>query len=364
VRVLIGNGTNGKGDGTFTLGGTLSAGSTPNHMAMGDFNADNIADLAVCNTGANTVSVILGNGTAGVPDGTFATAIAASSGTGPNAVQVADWDHNGIADLAIASNNAANSTSVLLSTGTGTFEAAQTFATAGSSPAFLAVNDFNEDGTPDLLACNRLGQSYTRQLAGCPGLLSSALTITSPNGGEVWNGGTEQTISWTKGAGVMTVDLQRSDDGGAHWRTLARGLTRTSYSYTAAGPTTSQARFRVVDSHAAQFSDASDADLTIWDASVLGAEPGAPKLALLGAWPNPARQDLAVSLALPNTEARGTLELLDLAGRRVAFRDLAGLGTGRHQVKLLDRQNVAPGLYLVRLMYGGEVKSMKVAVLR
>ena len=364
VRVLIGNGTNGKGDGTFTLGSTLSAGSTPNHMAMGDFNADNIADLAVCNTGANTVSVMLGNGTAGVPDGTFATAIAASAGSGPNSVQVADWDHNGIADLAIASNNAANSTSVLLSTGTGTFEAAQTFATAGSSPAFLAVNDYNEDGTPDLLACNRLGQSYTRQLAGCPGLLSSALTITSPNGGEVWNGGTEQTISWTKGAGVMTVDLQRSDDGGTHWRTLARGLTRTSYSYTAAGPTTSQARFRVVDSHAAQFSDATNADLTIWDASVLGAEPGAPKLALLGAWPNPARQDLAVSLALPNAEARGTLELLDLAGRRVAFRDLAGLGTGRHQVKLLDRQNVAPGLYLVRLIHGGEVKSMKVAVLR
>jgi hypothetical protein len=161
----------------------------------------------------------------------------------------------------------------------------------------------------------------------------------------------------------MTVDVQRSDDGGAHWRTLARGLTGTSYSYTAAGPSTAQARFRVVDSHAAQFSDASDADLTIWDASVLAADGGVPRLALLGAWPNPARQDLAVSLTLPASETRGSLELIDLAGRRVAFRDLAGLGAGRHQVTLLERQRVTPGLYLVRLTHGDQVRSMKVAVL-
>ncbi len=364
VRLLLGNGTGGKGDGTFTLGGTLTTGSTPNHMAMGDFNADGLPDLAVCNTGTTTVSVFLGNGAAGVPNGTFASAINATAGSGPNGVQVADWDHNGVADLAVASNNTLNSTSILVSTGTGAFETVQTFATGGSNPAFIAVNDFNEDGTPDMLACNRLSQSTTRQLAGCPGILSSALAITSPNGGETWNGGTEQVISWTKGAGVMTVDLQRSDDGGTHWRTLARGLTGTSYSYTAAGPTTTHARFRVVDSHAAQFSDASDADLTVNDASIVGVPLDTPRLALLGAWPNPARQDLAVSLALAKSDARGTLELLDLAGRRVAVRDLGGLAAGRHQVTLLERQSVQPGLYLVRLTHGGEVRSMKVAVLR
>ena len=261
-------------------------------------------------------------------------------------------------------NNALNSTSVLLGVGTGTFETAQTSATGGSSPAFLAVNDFNEDGTPDFLVCNRLSQSFTRQIAGCPGVLSNAVTLLSPNGGQTWNGGTEQTVTWAKGAGVMTVDVQRSDDGGAHWRTLARGLPGTTWSYTAAGPTTTQARFRVVDSHAAQFADGSDADFTIYDASIVGVGGDTPRLALLGAWPNPARQDLAVSLALPSSATRGTLELLDLAGRRVAFRDLAGLGAGRHQITLLDHQRVTPGIYLVRLTHDGERKSMKVAVLR
>jgi hypothetical protein len=52
------------------------------------------------------------------------------------------------------------------------------------------VSDFNEDGAPDLLACNRASQSVTRQLAGCPSVLSHALAIVSPNGAETWVGDT------------------------------------------------------------------------------------------------------------------------------------------------------------------------------
>jgi hypothetical protein len=48
----------------------------------------------------------------------------------------------------------------------------------------------------------------------------------------------------------------------------------------------------------------------------------------------------------------------------VAYRDLAGLAAGRHQVTLLDRHALAPGVYLVRLTRGSDVKSLKVAVLQ
>jgi len=365
VRLLFGNGTGGRGDGTCTLSPTAYVtGTTPNHMATGDFNVDGIPDLAVCNTGTTTITVLLGNGTGGVPNGTFATPITATAGTGPNTVVVDDWDQNGLPDLAIASNNTSNATSILLGLGNGQFEAAQTFATGGSGPAAIAVNDFNEDGAPDLFACNRSSQSTTRQLASCPGVLSTALTLTSPNGAELWADSTEHTITWTKGLGVVNVDLQRSNDGGVHWTTLARGLSGTSYAYTAAPPYTNRVRFRVVDSRAAQTADASDADLTVFDPATLDVTDGAPRLALLGAWPNPARQDLAVSFALPHADARGTLELVDLAGRRVAGTSLAGLGAGTHRVTLLERRAVTPGVYLVRLTLDGEVRSLKVAVLR
>ena len=364
VRMLFGNGSAGRGDGTFTPGPSYGAGSTPNQMAVADFNANGVADLAVCNNGASSVSVLLGNGSPGAPDGTFAGTIAVTSGSGPNAVNIGDWDHNGIADMAFASSSAANASAILLGKGNGTFEPVQTFATGGSSPAFLAVNDYNEDGTPDLLACNRLSQSVTRQLAGCPGVLSNAVVVTSPNGGEQWGGGSEHTLTWTRGAGVMTVDVQRSDDGGANWRTLARGLTGTSYAWTVTAPWTTTARIRVVDSHAAQFADASDANFSVVDPSLLAVGDDHPALALLGAWPNPARSDLSVSLSLPSGDTRGALALLDLSGRRLAYRDLAGMGAGRHQVTLLERRSVAPGVYLVRLTRGNDVRSLKVAVLQ
>ncbi|HYK58233.1 MAG TPA: VCBS repeat-containing protein [Bryobacteraceae bacterium] len=56
----------GKGDGTFSAGATLTAGATPVAMYAADFNGDGKLDLAVANPTANTISVLLGNG-----DGTF-----------------------------------------------------------------------------------------------------------------------------------------------------------------------------------------------------------------------------------------------------------------------------------------------------
>ena len=363
VRILYGNGTGGKGDGTFTPGPIYSANTTPNHLATADFNGDGITDLVVCNTGASTVNVYLGNGTGGVPDGTFGAGISVPAGSGPNTAVIADWNQDGKADIAVASNNTGNSTSILLGLGNGTFETPQTFATGGNNPAAIAVNDFNEDGTPDLVACNRQSGSITRQLAGCPSVLSHALAITSPNGGETWVGGTEHTITWTKGVGVMTVDLLRSDDSGVHWRALARGLTGTSYSYTAAPPWTTHARFRVVEGHAAEFADGSNADFAVEDPALAVGDPP-PALALLGAQPNPARQDLTVWYSLAVSGARGSLELLDLAGRRVAWRDLSGESAGRHQVTLLERSALSPGVYMIRLTHAGSVRGMKVAVIQ
>jgi hypothetical protein len=364
VRLMYGNGTTGNGDGTFTQGPSLATGATPNHMATGDFDLDGVTDLAVCNSSSNSVSVLLGNGTPGAPDGTFAAALTALSGNGPHTVAVADYDHDGRPDLVVASNSATPGSTVLLGRGDGTFDSPQLFATGGNGTSAIAVQDFNEDGTPDLFACNRTTQNVTRQLGGCGPVLGSAIVVTAPNGAETWTIGTEQAVEWTKGPGVFKVDVLLSTDGGANWRTLAAGLTGTSFAWTATGPPTVQARIRVVDSHAAQFTDASDADFELEDQPELSVGDDAPRFALLGAWPNPAQRDLSVTFVLPSGGQNGMLELIDLAGRRVASHDLAGFSAGRHTVTLLERRSVTPGLYVVRLTRGGEFRSMKVAVVR
>src|SRR5262249_35085123 len=57
---------------------TLAVGSSPVAQATGDFNGDGRVDLAVVNQGANTVSVLLGNG-----NGTFQAKTDFATGTSP-----------------------------------------------------------------------------------------------------------------------------------------------------------------------------------------------------------------------------------------------------------------------------------------
>jgi len=86
----------GKGDGTFPVTEHYPAGGIPYSVAVGDFNGDGMADLAVADNGGG-VSVLLGNG-----DGTFQPAVSFGAGSGPNSLAVGDFNGDGRADLAVA----------------------------------------------------------------------------------------------------------------------------------------------------------------------------------------------------------------------------------------------------------------------
>jgi hypothetical protein len=77
--------------------------------------------------------------------------------------------------------------------------------------------------------------------------------------------------------------------------------------------------------------------------------------------PNPSRGGaLTVRFSLP-TDAPARLELLDVAGRRIASHDV---GIGQHTLDLGAGQHLPPGLYLVRLTQGANTRVTRVAVLR
>jgi len=77
--------------------------------------------------------------------------------------------------------------------------------------------------------------------------------------------------------------------------------------------------------------------------------------------PNPTRGPLRVELSLLAGEG-ATLELLDVAGRRVVAREVGWLGPGRHEVEMTER--LPAGIYLLRLRQGSRARLMKVVVLR
>ena len=142
VSILLGN-----GDGTFQPRMTFATGQNPRWLTGGDFNGDGKLDLAVANFTDNTVSILLGNG-----DGTFQPQTTLALGTAPISLLTADFNRDGNLDLAVA-NSGDNTVSILLGNGDGTFQPQMTFAT-GQNPRWLATGDFNSDGKLDLAVAN------------------------------------------------------------------------------------------------------------------------------------------------------------------------------------------------------------------
>jgi hypothetical protein len=92
--------------------------------------------------------------------------------------------------------------------------------------------------------------------------------------------------------------------------------------------------------------------------------PQGCRFALEGAHPNPASGDrLMIAFSLARAEA-ARLEVLDLAGRRVASQNLSGAGPGRHVIAVSPQRALDPGLYLVRLSSSSGTRAAKVAVIK
>jgi hypothetical protein len=136
-----------KGDGSLRAKRDYRVGSRPVSVAIVDLNGDGKQDLATANFGANafanTVSVLLNRG-----DGSFKAKHNYATGTGPVDVAIGDLNGDGKADLATA-NYDSNTASVLLNRGDGSFRAKVDYG-AGPGPDSVAIGDLNGDGKADL----------------------------------------------------------------------------------------------------------------------------------------------------------------------------------------------------------------------
>jgi hypothetical protein len=140
----------GVGNGTFQSRQLTAVGNMPTAIATGDFNSDTITDMAVANRTDNTVLILLGNA-----DGTFTPAAGSPPPTGskPAALVAVDLNHDNKLDLAVA-NSGDNTVSTLLGNGDGTFQVGSS-TPVGKRPSALAWGDFNRDTKPDLVVVNQ-----------------------------------------------------------------------------------------------------------------------------------------------------------------------------------------------------------------
>ena len=100
-------------------------------------------------------------------------------------------------------------------------------------------------------------------------------------------------------------------------------------------------------------------------APIAVAQSGVDALTLLGTYPNPASNRATVRYAIPDdrrADEEARLALYDALGRRVRTIPVSG-EAGRHE-RRFRVSDLASGLYILRLRYGGTVQSRKLTVVR
>jgi type II secretory pathway component GspD/PulD (secretin) len=125
----------------------LLAAAGPSGVVTTSLRGNGKADIISTNQGANSISVFLGNG-----DGTFAARTDIPVGNGPVALVTADFNGDGKPDLAVV-NKTDETVSILLGNGDGTFTAGPVLVT-GHSPVAILSADFNSDTHQDLAVVN------------------------------------------------------------------------------------------------------------------------------------------------------------------------------------------------------------------
>ena len=152
----------------------------PTSVAAADFNQDGIPDLAVAvarPTGPGSILIFLSKG-----DGTFLPPVSSNAPGSIWSLVTGDFNKDGHADLAAinTSNNfQTDQIVVFLGKGDGTFASPATYP-AGVGALALAAGDFNQDGFDDIAVAT--GTGINLLLGEADGSLSAGAKMASPPG--------------------------------------------------------------------------------------------------------------------------------------------------------------------------------------
>lgn len=94
--------------------------------------------------------------------------------------------------------------------------------------------------------------------------VAATITVTSPDGGEIWTVGTTKTIQWTSTGSVGDVKIEYSSDRGTSWNTVVSSTSNDgSYSWTIPNDVSNQCVVRISEASDGNPSDTSGANFTI-----------------------------------------------------------------------------------------------------
>ena len=198
-----------------------------------------------------------------------------------------------------------------------------------------------------------------------------SVTVTAPDGGEVWYVDSFFDITWvaTDNVGVTSIDILLSTDGGATFPTTVATEEANDgiYSWEVPATPTTEARIKIVadDGSGNSGEDASDADFEIYDPTS-GAEPGREipaQTVISGNTPNPFSTVTLVRFGIP-ADDWVDLGVYSVSGRLVARLVEGRYSAGYHEVSWESGGRVGPGLYFLKLRTGSAEATRKIVINR
>jgi hypothetical protein len=199
---------------------TSSGGTLPQRLAVADFDGDGINDVAAANQGpvplfGSSIGVALGDGNGGL---SAPVTTDLPSGEGACSIAAGDFDNTGGTDVAVLSctTDGAGPIYALTADGDGSFTLVQTLSNAANGQ--VASGDFNGDGTDDLAFSER-GSAEVRIYVGkgdgtfkTPQTMSTTWDSYDLEVGDVDGNGTPDLVG-ASGGPVWTM----LNDGAGHF---------------------------------------------------------------------------------------------------------------------------------------------------
>ena len=199
----------------------------------------------------------------------------------------------------------------------------------------------------------------------------SQLTVTAPNGGEVWYVGESRDITWAPSGIGGDVFMEYSTNSGSTWLVLTVATPDDgSHSWTIPNTTTTNGRVKITHLTCTNNIDESDADFTITYSGVeeLSNALGVPSVFYLDQnHPNPFNKLTAIKYGIPKP-CRVHIGVYDVLGKRLATLLDDALAPGYYQT-IIDIDDFAGsalpnGVYFYRMVADDYLETRMMTVLR
>jgi Flp pilus assembly secretin CpaC len=190
VAVLLGG---DNFDGTFVeaAGSPFTVGTNPSAVVIADFDGDGLLDIAVANQGDNSISTFKGDGLGGFTPFPKSPFLLPATEKGSIAMTTGVFDSSGKTEIAVL-NATTENVGIFQASFDNTFDG--TFAeisgspiATGTNPVAFAAGDLNTDGFADLAVVNQSANAITVLLNDGTGVFTQAagsplVTASTPSG--------------------------------------------------------------------------------------------------------------------------------------------------------------------------------------